>query len=214
MSGTLAGLMRLAAGLAMAVAVSGDPASAQTAPAAGDCRCPTVQAHSTPSNPSNVCSKGEVAGSCSLKWNVSSQATKPFTAALAVLKDRAARVAPPPSPACVQNPSVACPWVEFLRADGDYARSPETAGIGFLLLLATSMAALPDPGGTLQRAVLNEAERANALGLVLANGGNWNARGERYQLRAAFGCLRADVTEPRATFVVQNSRSRIENTCQ
>lgn len=209
MSGTIAPLRRLAAGLAVAVVTIGDPVSAQTASAAGDCRCPTILAHSTPSDPRDLCSKGETAGSCSLNWNVSPQSAKAFSAALVMLKKAA-----PPSLACGQNQSVACPWIEFLRADDRYGQNPEAAGVGFLLLLATAMAALPDPSGTLQRAVLNEAERAGALGLVLANGGNWNARGERYQLRAGFGCLRADVTEPRATFVVQNSRSRLENTCQ
>ncbi len=216
-----AGLLTLLAFAGMALPSLRIASDDTQVPDKNDCRCQDpIKAYSTPAEEKDLCSKGNTNGTCSLKWNLPAGGHRAaFDGAIKQLGSRAPKATPTPefTGLCVGRPGSGswCPWIEFMRRDDGYEKSPETAGLGFLALVSASFEMGPPEERNRAAMVLNEAESAQALGLTLAKGGNWSAiRPGQYELRANYGCLMAVAVPSRLqTIVIQNSRSRTEGSC-
>lgn len=190
------------------------PAWIQNSQDSNDCQCPTLKARSTPSDPQDLCSKGETNGTCTLKWNLPLGGSAAFNKALAGVRKAGVKAAPKQLFGCA-NGTASCQWIEFLKRDESYGEDPETAGVGFLLLVATAFATGPISEQDRANLVLNEAPKAVDLGVVLQKGGSWSAVTDMYSLHGSLGCLQASAQpKPNQKIVIQNSRSRRENTCR
>jgi hypothetical protein len=183
-------------------------------PANPPCKCVTMKASSTPANPSDVCTKDDVGGVCTLDWNVSvGRREQAFDAALNRARPNLAPRFVPPKADCGGPPTASCDWIAFLRSDNVYIGSPGTVGAGFLLLLsavvATPSVPIPVPGW---ETILTLMPRAEEIGNTIAKGGAFSSEVAGGRVSAAFGCLRADMS-PNIIAVVQNVRGRREGTC-
>jgi len=183
----------------------------------GDCKCPNVNAYSTPADEKDLCSKGETNGTCSLKWNLPTGGHRAaFDSAISRLKLQP-QVIPPREfdQLCAGRPGNGpwCPWIEFLKRDDLYDQRPETTGVGFLAMASVAFAMGPQEERDRAILVLTEGTRASSLGQVVAKGGDWQARQSLYELRAALGCLAARALPNGRPIIIQNRSARLEGTC-
>jgi hypothetical protein len=164
----------------------------------GDCKCPTIQARSTPIDAKDICTEGETAGRCSLKWNAPPGRTQSdFMEGVKSLR-----------------PSPICSWIDFLKQDG-YQQKPESAAVGFVLLLSAGLAELNSPDRA--KAVLEEVrsmESRQLVGRALIGGARYIKQQQTYVFTAAPGCVEArSITGPPLVVVIQNLRSRNGGAC-
>jgi hypothetical protein len=160
-----------------------------------------------------MCTEGETAGQCSLTWNV--PPGRPQNDVISGMKDlNLPLLTPPPGPECAIRPSPICGWIDFLRQD-EYKQNPESAAIGFVLLLSAGLAELNSPDRA--KAVLEEvrsAESQQSVGRALLGGPRHRKEQPTYVFTAASGCVEArSTTGPPLVVVVQNLRSRIAGLC-
>src|SRR5258705_661789 len=110
----------------------------------GDCKCPTIRASSTPIDVTDIWTEAETAGQCSLKWNAPPGRSQ--TDVMSGVKNlNLPSLTPPQGPECMLRPSPICSWIDFLKMDR-YEQKPESAAVGFVLLLSAGSASLNSPG--------------------------------------------------------------------
>jgi hypothetical protein len=179
----------------------------------GECKCPTIQAKSTPIDPKDLCTESETAGQCSLKWNA--PPGRPQSDFIEGVKNlNAPSLTPPPGQECALRPSPVCSWIDFLKQDR-YQQNPESAAVGFVLLLSVGLADLNSADRA--KAVLEEvrsAESRQFVGRALIGGERYMKQQPTYVFTAASGCVEArSITGPQMVVVVQNLRSRNGGAC-
>lgn len=179
----------------------------------GDCKCPTIRAVSTPNDVKDICTEGETAGQCTLKWNA-----PPGRSQAEILSGQQnlnlPSLTPQPGPECALRPSPICSWIDFLKRD-QYDQNPESAAVGFVLLLAAGLADLNSPDHA--KNILEEVrstQRRQLVGRALMGGERYSTQQPTYSFTAGPGCVEArSTTGQPIVVVVQNLRSRNAGPC-